>query len=144
MDPITGLAIAQVGASLFSGIGTAIEGLNQADLITQRGEAMKQFYLDKARMTKIEDSRKAAKAFDSAAVSASARGTTNFDIAYEAAYEINLESAMQQAQLRQQGRLAEFDALMNAQAVRADAITKGIGKVSSAGASIFSKQGVKK
>ena len=137
------LAIAQAGLAIGSAVGTAIEGLNQAELLQQRGEAMKQMYMDKARVEKITSSRKATSELQAGIASAGARGVTSMEAAYANAFDINLEAAFQRAEYRQQGRLAQFDALMGAQEARYEGITKGIGKISSAIGNNIGTPGVK-
>lgn len=138
------LAIAQVAGSVLSGIGTAIEGLNRGELLEQRGEAMRQYYADQARATKITSSRKATAELQAGIVSGAARGATSLEAAYSNAFDINLTAAFQRAQLRQQGRMAEFDQLMQAQTARYEGATKGIGKVSGLIGGKIGTPGVKK
>lgn len=135
--------VEQIGLSIISGVGTAIEGLNKAALLEQRGEAMKQMYMDKARVEKITSSRKATAELQAGIASAGARGVTSMEAAYANAFDINLEAAFQRAEYRQQGRLAQFDALMSAQQARYEGITEGIGKVTSAIGSNIATPGVK-
>lgn len=138
------LLAAQAAGSIASGAGTMLEGLNRAELLEQRGEAMRQYYADQARTTKITSSRKATAELQAGIASAAGRGVTSLEAAYSNAFDVNLAAAFQRAQLRQQGRMAEFESLMQAQNARFEGVTKGIGKVTSFVGSQAGAPGVKK
>jgi hypothetical protein len=141
VGPAALLAV-QAGASVIGAGFSIMEGLNKAELLEQRGEAMKQYYKDQARVNKITESRKATQTLQSGIASAGARGVTSFDTAYADAYDINLASAFQRAQYRQQARLAEFDALVGAQSARAEGFSNALKGIAGAAGNVSS--GVKK
>lgn len=144
--PFPILAAAQAGSALLSGVSSILKGNQAAELAKQRGEAMSQYYKDQARFVKIRESRKATAQIGAGQADASERGIDFSGSALEAtfneAFNTQFEAAFQRSQLRQQARIAKFDALVDAQNARLEGFDKAISSATSAGFSIA--KGVKK